>query len=116
MDYISVAEAAKRWGLSERSVRNYCAHGRIPGALLTGKTWNVPEDAEKPARKPRSSDAKRDVLTVLREEKAARLMDIMELNISRMEGCSFCFQDCSFGFELTAEFSRGKIVQKHEYL
>ncbi len=50
------------------------------------------------------------------EEKAARLMDIMELNISRMEGCSFCFQDCSFGFELTAEFSRGKIVQKHEYL
>ncbi len=73
MDYISVAEAAKRWGLSERSVRNYCARGRIPGALLTGKTWNVPEDAEKPARKPRSPDAKRDVLTVLREEKAARL-------------------------------------------
>ena len=52
MDYISVLEAAKRWGLSERSVRNYCAQGRIPGALLTGKTWNIPETAEKPARKP----------------------------------------------------------------
>ena len=73
MDYISVAEAAKRWGLSERSVRNYCAHGRIPGALLTGKTWNVPEDAEKPARKPRSDAGRRDLLTVLREEKAAKL-------------------------------------------
>ena len=73
MDYISVAEAAKRWALSERSVRNYCAQGRIPGALLTGKTWNVPETAEKPARKPRRDAGKRDLLTVLREEKAARL-------------------------------------------
>ncbi len=73
MNYISVAEAAKRWGLSERSVRNYCAQGRIPGALLTGKTWNVPKDAEKPARKPRSDAGRRDLLTVLREEKAAKL-------------------------------------------
>ena len=73
MDYISVAEAAKRWGLSERSVRNYCAQGRIPGALLTGKTWNVPETAERPARKPRSDAGRRDLLTVLREEKAAKL-------------------------------------------
>ena len=72
MEYISVAEAAKRWGLSERSVRNYCAQGRIPGALLAGKTWKLPEDAEKPTRKPRRSDAVRDVRTVLREEKAAR--------------------------------------------
>ena len=73
MNYISVAEAAKRWGLSERSVRNYCAQGRIPGALLTGKTWNVPEDAEKPARKIRSDAGRRDLLTVLRDEKAAKL-------------------------------------------
>ena len=73
MNYISVAEAAKRWGLSERSVRNYCAQGRIVGALLTGKTWNIPETAEKPARKPRRDAGKRELLTVLREEKAARL-------------------------------------------
>nr|MCR5335328.1 Fic family protein [Synergistes sp.] len=68
-----VLEAAKRWGLSERSVRNYCAQGRIPGALLTGKTWNIPETAEKPARKTRRDAGKRDLLTVLREEKAAKL-------------------------------------------
>lgn len=72
MNYISVAETAKRWGLSERSVRNYCAHGRIPGALLIGKTWNVPENAEKPDRKPRSDAGRRDLLTVLREEKSAK--------------------------------------------
>lgn len=37
MDYKTVAEIAKIWGISERSVRNYCAHNRIPGAILKGK-------------------------------------------------------------------------------
>ena len=39
MKYISVAETAKKWNISERSVRNYCAQGRVPDAFLTGKTW-----------------------------------------------------------------------------
>ena len=50
MAYLSVTETAKKWNMSERSVRNYCAQGRIEGAFLTGKTWNIPEDAEKPER------------------------------------------------------------------
>ena len=50
MQYLSVAEIAKKWNISERSVRNYCAHGRVQGAFLTGKTWNIPENAEKPER------------------------------------------------------------------
>ncbi|MDU4970668.1 MAG: helix-turn-helix domain-containing protein, partial [Atopobium minutum] len=44
MAYLSVAEIAKLWGISKRSVRNYCAQGRVPGAFLTGKTWNIPAD------------------------------------------------------------------------
>lgn len=56
-EFISVAQAAEKWGVSERSVRNYCAHGRVPGAFITGKTWNVPADADKPARAARK-DAK----------------------------------------------------------
>lgn len=48
MQYRSVNEIAKKWNVSERSVRNYCAHGRVDGAFLTGKTWNIPENAEKP--------------------------------------------------------------------
>ena len=39
MKYISVKQAAKLWNLSERSVRNYCAQGRIDGAFLTGKCY-----------------------------------------------------------------------------
>lgn len=67
MDYISVAEAAKKWSLSERSVRNYCAIGKIPNAVLAGKTWKIPVDAEKPKRvnaKPENA-----LLAVLQEEK-----------------------------------------------
>ena len=50
MKYISVKQAAELWNLSERSVRNYCAQGRIEGAFLTGKTWNIPENATRPMR------------------------------------------------------------------
>ena len=45
MKYLSISEAAKKFALSERSVRNYCANGRIPGAIMQGKSWLIPEDA-----------------------------------------------------------------------
>ena len=44
MRYLSVVEIAKKWNISERSVRNYCARGRVQGAFLTGKTWTIPEE------------------------------------------------------------------------
>ncbi len=50
MRYLSVNETARKWDISERSVRNYCAQGRVNGAFLTGKTWNIPEDTKKPER------------------------------------------------------------------
>ena len=73
MKYFSVSEAAKRWNISERSVRNYCAHGRIPNALLKGKTWYLPENAEKPERVNKHSALPRTLLEVLQAEKASRL-------------------------------------------
>lgn len=73
MKYISVAEAAKKWGVSERSVRGYCAKEKIGGAFLTGKTWNIPETAKKPDRINKKTDAPKTLLTVLKAEKAAKL-------------------------------------------
>ena len=61
MRYLSVAEMAKKCNISERSVRNYCANERVPGAFLTGKTWNIPENAEKPER----SNKKKKPMTLL---------------------------------------------------
>lgn len=54
MKNLSVAEISKKWDMSERSVRNYCAQGRIDGAYLVGKTWLIPENALKPERKNKS--------------------------------------------------------------
>lgn len=71
--YLSVSETAKRWNLSERSIRNYCAEGRIDGAFLTGKTWNIPEDALKPQRVNQKDDMPKDLLSRLRVEKKAAI-------------------------------------------
>lgn len=71
--YISVEEVAQNWQISERSVRNYCAHGRVEGALLEGKIWKIPSTAQKPERKPRHSSAEETLLTFLKREKEAGL-------------------------------------------
>ena len=69
MNYLSVAETAKKWNISERSVRNYCAQERISGAVLIGKTWHIPENAEKPARSNGKKTLVKTLLSVLQEEK-----------------------------------------------
>ena len=70
MEYLSVGQFAQKHELPERTVRNWCAIGKIQGAFLTGKTWNVPVDAELPRR---GKVKEMPLLKVLREEKSARL-------------------------------------------
>lgn len=67
--YLSVSQTAKKWNVSERSVRNYCAHNQIGGAYLVGKTWSIPEDAVKPARKNKSAIGRDALLARLLFEK-----------------------------------------------
>lgn len=69
MGYLSVAEIAKKWNISERSVRNYCAHNRVEGAFLTGKTWNIPENACKPERSNKKEKKPVTLLEILQDEK-----------------------------------------------
>jgi Fic family protein len=69
MQYLSVTEIAKKWNVSERSVRNYCAQGRVNGAFLTGKTWNIPENAEKPERTNKRKEQPQTLLDILQDEK-----------------------------------------------
>ena len=72
MRYLSVTEIAKKWNVSERSVRNYCAQGRVPGAFLTGKTWNIPENAEKPERSNKKKEQPITLLDILQEQKESK--------------------------------------------
>lgn len=73
MKYLSVANMAKKWGLSERTVRNYCSSGKMPGAFLTGKTWNIPESAARPDRISKRSDQPKTLLEFLKAEKAGKV-------------------------------------------
>ena len=72
MNYISVTEFALKFGISESTARNYCALGKIEGAILVGKTWSIPADAELPGRKSRQRKAT-PLLIALRQEMEAKL-------------------------------------------
>lgn len=105
--YLSVSETAKRWNLSERSIRNYCAEGRIEGAFLTGKTWNIPEDALKPQRVNQKDDMPKDLLSRLRVEKKAaikggiyhKVQIDLTYNSNHMEGSRLTHDQTRYIFE-----------------
>ena len=73
MNLISVAECAAKWSVAERTVRNYCAHDRIPGAVLKGKTWWIPEDAERPERINKRQTLPKTLLERLQAERKMQL-------------------------------------------
>lgn len=107
MQYFSVADTAKKWNLSERSVRNYCAKGRVPGAFLTGKTWNIPENAEKPARSNQKAAIPMTLLDILQEEKKKKYSGgiyhktqiELTYNSNHMEGSRLTHEQTRYIFE-----------------
>ena len=107
MGYLSVAEIAKKWRLSERAVRNYCAQGRVSGAFLTGKTWNIPEDAQKPSRVRAQAAAPATLLSVLQREKQShlpggiyhRVQIDLTYNSNHIEGSRLSREQTRFIFE-----------------
>ena len=73
MKYISVSEFAKKWNIPKRTVRNYCAKGKIQGAFLTGKTWNIPEEATMPEKGNKKKFSDNVLLNHLKEQKEMKL-------------------------------------------
>ena len=107
MKYVNVNEIAAKWNLSERSVRNYCAQGKIPGVILDGKTWRIPEDAVKPVRKKRAEKIANDLLTRLKTEKEAgipggiyhKVQIELTYNSNHMEGSRLTHDQTRYIFE-----------------
>ncbi|MDO4549496.1 MAG: DNA-binding protein [Clostridia bacterium] len=60
--YISIREASGKWGVSKRRVNQYCVQGRIPGLARFGRSWAIPEDAEKPGDPRRIAKKKNESL------------------------------------------------------
>ena len=73
MDYISVSDFSKKWNVSERTVRNYCALGKIQGAFILGKTWNIPIDATLPEKNKNKKYSDNPLLNHLKEQKDMKL-------------------------------------------
>ena len=107
MSFISVKEASEKWGITERVVRQYCADGRVPGAFITGKTWNIPYNAEKPERKPRQQSVPKDLLSRLALEKENgitggiyhKVQIELTYNSNHMEGSRLSHEQTRYIFE-----------------
>jgi Fic family protein len=107
MNYISVSEFAKKWNIPERTVRNYCATGRIQGAFLTGKTWNIPEDATIPKKGNKKKFSDNPLLNHLKEQKEMRLKGgiyhrtqiDLTYNSNRIEGSKLTHDQTRYIFE-----------------
>ena len=104
MEYISVSQFAEKHGISERTARNYCATGKIEGAFLTGKTWNIPADASMPKRSKKKVSP---LLAALREQKEAkmkggiyhRVQIDMTYNSNHIEGSRLTKEQTRYIFE-----------------
>ena len=107
MKYISVSQLAKRWNLSERTIRNYCALGKINGAFLTGKTWNIPEDVTIPEKGNKKKFSDNTLLNYLKEQKDMKLKGgvyhrtqiDLTYNSNRIEGSKLTQEQTRFIFE-----------------
>ena len=104
MEYISVSQFAEKYGISERTARNYCATGKIEGAFMTGKTWNIPADALLPKRSKKKMSP---LLAALREQKESkmkgniyhRVQIDLTYNSNHIEGCHLTKEQTRYIFE-----------------
>ncbi len=107
MKYKNTKEMSLIWNISERSVRDYCNKGKIPGAVLDGKTWKIPENAEKPKRQIRHSIKNKTLLELLKEEKESKrsggiyheLQIEMTYNSNHIEGSKLTHDETRYIFE-----------------
>lgn len=107
MAYISVKEAAEKWGLSARSVQIHCEKGHIPGVNLLGKSWQIPVEAVKPKRQPRQKQLPSNVLAILKAEKRGRISGGLyhrlqidfTYNTNHMEGSRLTHEETRWIFE-----------------
>lgn len=107
MKYLSVSEFAKKWELPERTVRHYCAAGKIKGTFLTGKTWNIPHDAVLPEKSNKKRFSNNLLLNLLKEQKDMKLKGGIyhrtqidfTYNSNRIEGSRLTEDQTRFIFE-----------------
>ena len=107
MKFISVAQAAKKWGLTVRSIQIHCEKGNIPGVNLLGRAWQIPANAVRPMRKPRMKGLPTSILAALKSEKRGRISGGLyhrlqidfTYNTNHMEGSRLTHEQTRWIFE-----------------
>lgn len=107
MKFLSVSEFAKKWNVPERTIRNYCATAKIKGSFLTGKTWNIPDDAILPGKRNKKKFSDNLLLNHLKEQKEMKLKGgiyhrtqiDLTYNSNRIEGSKLTEEQTRFIFE-----------------
>lgn len=118
MEFLSVKDVAKIWGVSDRMVRNYCSQGKIPGAFLSGKTWNIPADATKPEKEHKEFSCDNKLLNILKEQKDMKFnggiyhKTQIELtyNSNHIEGSALSHDQTRFIFETNTIGAENEII------
>lgn len=117
MDFISIKEYAAVHGIAERTARNYCVQGKIPGAQMVGKTWSIPADATLPQR----LNARKKIsplLQTLREQKEVRRKGgiyhrtqiDLTYNSNHMEGSRLTKEQTRYIFETKTIGATGEAI------
>lgn len=118
MKYYSVSEFAKQQNLPERTIRYYCATGKIAGAFLTGKTWNIPEEAVISDSKTKKRFNENPLLDALKEQKDMKLnggiyhrvqIDLT-YNSNHIEGSRLTHDQTRFIFETNTIGATGEMI------
>jgi Fic family protein len=118
MKYISVAAFAEKYGVSERTARNYCAAGKIDGATLIGKTWSIPYDAQLPQR-GRGRRNVMPLLAILQEQKRSgvrggiyhRTQIDLTYNSNHIEGSRLTHDQTRYIFETNTIGVEGETIR-----
>lgn len=124
MQYVSVLEMAKKWNVSERSVRNYCANKRVEGAFLSNKTWFIPENAKKPERLNKKINRTNNLLHILKEEKNSKYSGgiyhktqiELTYNSNHIEGSRLTHDQTRFIFETNTIGLENEIINVDDLL
>ena len=103
MEYLTVEEIALKWNLSERSVRNYCENGRVDGAILEGKSWKIPHNAEKPLRKERHNKISGGIYHKIQID--------LTYNSNHIEGSNLSQEQTRYIFETNTIGLENKVVK-----
>lgn len=124
MIYISSAEIAEKWHVSERSVRYYCARGRVPGAFLSDRVWNIPENAKKPKRSKNKEEQLINLLDILKEQKHSkysggiyhRTQIDLTYNSNHIEGSRLTHEQTRYIFETNTIGLENEVINVDDVL